>query len=543
MDFSHFSLAHSSPNIPHGLGNGSAPSNQNSLSDNLAALNTIDASSFWQAQYQHVQAKNNKMEIDMGFIKHAYTDVHAKLEAAITALSTATNTINSTSEKLADSLTKIDKMRLKTSRATNDSEPTTDIPNGIRRKAIVPPTWDPDEFDEKVCWTEDEFKDTEGSALDALVEPDNLSLRFIRTKDGRVVSKTRASQIRELFRHCFHGLVNHGFKVPNFGDAGIDMILYVQHEVYTRFPEVSYCDENWKFKRTWQAAYAPWKQKHPTLALQKNPPVKNERGTSVVATHTPTSMRVSAPASSNSSVPGLTPASLAEVTFQMPNSIARAPAPILDNRDPSRESYAPESPRNMPPRLASAKRRQDSDLDSVASPPKKRRSDELAPRVYKVADILGNVPLIETPTICPPSPPPRLKGPASASTSAADPAQVTAATSAQPAPVVSKVTPSIAPEQGAPGSAKVKASRERVWQPATTINGPNLHAHECRRKDNNMSHSDIKAAWEALKRDGTDGTKTFAKRAKTIKAQFPSFDAYFKHTDAATAAEPKEWTF
>lgn len=69
MDFSHYSLAHFSPNIPHGLGNGPASSNQNSLSDNLAALNTIDASGFWQAQYQHVQAKNNKMEIDMGFIK------------------------------------------------------------------------------------------------------------------------------------------------------------------------------------------------------------------------------------------------------------------------------------------------------------------------------------------------------------------------------------------------------------------------------------------------------------------------------------------
>ncbi|KAI5899321.1 uncharacterized protein SCHCODRAFT_02604814 [Schizophyllum commune H4-8] len=480
---------------------------------------TLNTTNVLQMQFQQLQMKVTALEMERETIKL----LGGKLESAVKALEDATATIDTTLKRIDKQQDKMDRHQERIVNAPVVSS-SSDANGLILRDNIPPPDFGSDELDAKALirlhtklgWTETLYG-SNSTAPDIDPQDRNTSMRYLRNKDGAVITETRVGQIRTLVRQCFGDLGDRGIRVPNYRYVNLTVLRFLQHEVYAQFPEVNYCDNHWKLMRIYQAVYSSWKQNNPDLAtVSKSAIIKAERAASVLRTHTPGPTALSYKKPSRAPVVDLysSPATPSPATPSPATFSSVVPSPNASNV-PSRELQRAVLLPAASLRDAPSKRPLDPGPADAEQPSKRVRTDEDDRIQYKVADSLAGIAPLDAIEFEEFAPPPQiLSSPPISSLT------ITTATDSTTPHV--EVPTSAAPSTTGPPLAN-DASRsctrkQRVWNPGMSTTPFNLYAHESRDKDPDVAHGVVKAAWDAMK--STGGQKSYAERCKVLKTTY-----------------------
>jgi hypothetical protein len=94
-------------------------------------------------------------------------------------------------------------------------------------------------------------------------EPEKpTSLSWIEEEDGRIIDGDRADSIRRHLRGIFTDLSRYGAAPDVWGDAGREAIAYTQYHMYTKFPILRLCSDNWKLSCLISRVYSNWHRDH-----------------------------------------------------------------------------------------------------------------------------------------------------------------------------------------------------------------------------------------------------------------------------------------
>ena len=100
---------------------------------------------------------------------------------------------------------------------------------------------------------------------------ENVTMQFVEDADGRMIDGYRAGEIRKHARSIFNDIAKYTSPPATWGAASSIMRDYYHQQMYRRFPEVQYCDLDWKAEKIASEAYTHWTPPETTVT-----PVKRE---------------------------------------------------------------------------------------------------------------------------------------------------------------------------------------------------------------------------------------------------------------------------
>lgn len=188
---------------------------------------------------------------------------------------------------------------------------------------------------------------------------ENVTMQFIEDADGRTIDGHRAGEIRKHARSIFNDIAKWTTPPGTWGGASSVMRDYYHQQMYRRFPEVQFCDLDWKAEKIASEAYTHWNPPEsiaPSVKLEvdtpsgTNPHLKRPRSPKASSskskrqkkaliqhnTLTPTGSPPAstfASASSTPSAPIMIASAMPDVSADLtspPTDLAKAPSPITD---------------------------------------------------------------------------------------------------------------------------------------------------------------------------------------------------------------------
>jgi len=119
------------------------------------------------------------------------------------------------------------------------------------------PSYDRATFSSDFIWTRQDWKEAQEKPSMQL-EKHSHPLCFVVDKENRPVSLERVGAIRTTSRQVFVDIWNLGNKAKTWGAvSGLASKMYYR-EMVTFFPELGYCDNNWKCDAIATSSYTSW---------------------------------------------------------------------------------------------------------------------------------------------------------------------------------------------------------------------------------------------------------------------------------------------
>ena len=86
----------------------------------------------------------------------------------------------------------------------------------------------------------------------------NVAMRYIELEDGTVINGDRAGDIRKFARSIWVSFSKNGPPPAKWGLADVEMRKTYCREMGNRFPELKYCDLDWKAEQIATDNYPSW---------------------------------------------------------------------------------------------------------------------------------------------------------------------------------------------------------------------------------------------------------------------------------------------
>lgn len=86
----------------------------------------------------------------------------------------------------------------------------------------------------------------------------NVAMRYVELEDGTVINGDRAAEIRKFARSIWVSFSKKGPPPSKWGQADIEMRKTYCREMVHRFPELGYCDLDWKADQIATDNYPSW---------------------------------------------------------------------------------------------------------------------------------------------------------------------------------------------------------------------------------------------------------------------------------------------
>lgn len=106
----------------------------------------------------------------------------------------------------------------------------------------------------------------------------NTMTWYVQDKDGNPVDAERVSNIRQRARAIWRQLLRMGIAPNSWAQAGLDAYDLYEHHMVERFPELSYCEDNWKAHMIASDNYPSWYADHikeTSIKLESSPAPEN----------------------------------------------------------------------------------------------------------------------------------------------------------------------------------------------------------------------------------------------------------------------------
>jgi hypothetical protein len=134
------------------------------------------------------------------------------------------------------------------------------LPVALKAQEATIPSYDRPDFPSDFIWTRLDWKKAQEKPSMQLEK--SHPLRFVVDKYNRPISLERVGAIRMTSRRVFIDIWNLGEKAKSWGTAsGLASKMYYR-EMITFFPELGYCDNNWKCDAIATTSYASWRRNH-----------------------------------------------------------------------------------------------------------------------------------------------------------------------------------------------------------------------------------------------------------------------------------------
>ena len=181
---------------------------------------------------------------------------------------------------------------------------------------------------------------------------ENVAMQFVEDAKGRMIDGHRAGEIRKHARSNFNDIAKWTTPPSTWGSASSVMRSYYHQQMYFRFPEVQYCDLDWKAEKIASEAYTHWNRPETTTvkleadtASRPATRTKHPRSPSTVSTQLKKQKKVTiqhdpslpAPTTSTSTLPSSRP-SVSEASLA---SIPLAMDPSSKNIEPANSPLPP----------------------------------------------------------------------------------------------------------------------------------------------------------------------------------------------------------
>ncbi|KAG1844007.1 hypothetical protein C8R48DRAFT_780465 [Suillus tomentosus] len=138
--------------------------------------------------------------------------------------------------------------------------PPQSLPVMLKAKEISVPFYNCADFPSKFIWTKEDWKKLQEKPLTQLEKLHPL--HFVVDKSNRPIPLERVTAICTTSRRVFVDIWNINEAPKSWGAAsGFASKLYYQ-EMVTFFPELGYCDGNWKCNAIATASYTSWRKNH-----------------------------------------------------------------------------------------------------------------------------------------------------------------------------------------------------------------------------------------------------------------------------------------
>lgn len=86
----------------------------------------------------------------------------------------------------------------------------------------------------------------------------NVAMRYAEQEDGTVIDGDRAGEIRKFARSIWVSFAKKGPPPPKWGQADVEMRKIYCHEMGRRFPELKFCELDWKADLIATDSYPSW---------------------------------------------------------------------------------------------------------------------------------------------------------------------------------------------------------------------------------------------------------------------------------------------
>jgi hypothetical protein len=86
----------------------------------------------------------------------------------------------------------------------------------------------------------------------------NVAMRYVELEDGNLIDGDRASEIRKFARAIWVSFGKRGLAPAKWGQADVEIRKEYCHEMNSRFPELRFCDLDWKSEQVATDNYPSW---------------------------------------------------------------------------------------------------------------------------------------------------------------------------------------------------------------------------------------------------------------------------------------------
>lgn len=95
-----------------------------------------------------------------------------------------------------------------------------------------------------------------------LGQGENVTARWVCHANGTVVSGARAKNIRERIYAVWHDMKDKGTLPSRWGEVGVSAADELRADLRSRFPELAYCESDWKVDLICTQNYTHWYNTH-----------------------------------------------------------------------------------------------------------------------------------------------------------------------------------------------------------------------------------------------------------------------------------------
>ncbi len=114
----------------------------------------------------------------------------------------------------------------------------------------APPQLEQDDFPQIKFWFRRDWSTRGDNDLELKI--------FVETEDGNIVSETRMDDIRKYARNLWEIFLDEGTAPPRWGEAKPHISQRFRRLMCAQFPELRFCDNNWKVDHIATLHYPSW---------------------------------------------------------------------------------------------------------------------------------------------------------------------------------------------------------------------------------------------------------------------------------------------
>ncbi|KAG1839240.1 hypothetical protein DFJ58DRAFT_733462 [Suillus subalutaceus] len=134
------------------------------------------------------------------------------------------------------------------------------LPVMLKAKEIAVPSYNCADFPSEFIWTKEDWKKRQEKPSTQLEKLHPL--RYIVDKNNKPIPLERVTAIRTTSRRVFVDIWNIKEAPKSWGAASGSASKLYYREMVTFFPELGYCDGNWKCDAIATASYTSWRKNH-----------------------------------------------------------------------------------------------------------------------------------------------------------------------------------------------------------------------------------------------------------------------------------------
>lgn len=112
----------------------------------------------------------------------------------------------------------------------------------------------------------------------------NTMTWYVQNENGLVVDADRVTSIRQRARALWQQLLRLGLAPVSWSNAGADAQDLYEYHMISRFPELSYCEDNWKVQMIATDNYSSWYADHGKASAAGGSRIKIETSPALLST-------------------------------------------------------------------------------------------------------------------------------------------------------------------------------------------------------------------------------------------------------------------